>query len=344
MGKIFGAVSAALLTICIVFTGCSTVPAYQVNERAYVQIFGVNKTGGSFNVFIQLIADGETDVISGSGRTVNDAIADAELSDGKKLFLGHMKLFIIGNGLNDISKELEVFLSGDICPACPVAYAENPGEIAALGLSEGGFSADELLKVITVYAEQGKSIITPLTAVAAGAAESYTAAPVPIIAANGGKLDAGGVTFVTKDGIKGFLAQEDVFGLQCLLGKPQRGGKVTVVSDFAGVTAAADILSAKVKKTASQSGETAELGIEITLNIDVTENPFGIPDKEIEEATRRYVSDTVFRAFTAAVWETDKDPAGIAKLLRKSDSAAYEAFLRNPENRIEWCGVHITVR
>jgi hypothetical protein len=341
MRKIFAVV---LLLILTVLPGCSTVPAYQVNERAYVQIFGVNKTNGNFNVFIQLIADGETDVISGNGRTVNDAIADAELSEGKKLFLGHMKLFIIGNGLRDISKELEVFLSGDICPACPVAYAENPSEIAELGMGEGGFSADELLKVITVYAEQGKSIITPLTAVAAGTAEGYTAAPVPIIAADGGKLDVGGVTFVTKDGIDGFLAAEDIFGLQCLLGKPQRGGKVTVVSDFAGVTAAADILSTKVKKTVSAEGKTAILDIELTLNIDVTENPFGVPDEKIEEATRRYVSDIVFRAFTASVWETDKDPVAVAKLLRKKDNAAYAEFLENPERELENSAVKVTVK
>ncbi|MDR0992279.1 MAG: hypothetical protein LBL87_05200 [Ruminococcus sp.] len=335
----------AVFVSLILLTGCSGVPAYQVNERAYVQIFGVSKTGDNFSVYIQLIADGETDVISGVGRTVNDAIADAELSEGKKLFLGHMKLFILGDGLRDISKELEVFLSGDICPACPVAYAENPGEIAALGKDEDGYTADELLKVITVYAEQGKSIITPLTAVAVGTAEGYTAAPVPIISAAGGKLEVGGVTFAAKDGIVGFLAQEDVFGLHCLLGKPQKGGKVTVVSQFdeGNLTAATDILGAKIKKTVTVKNGAAELDIKITLKTDVTENPFGIPDEKIEEATRRYVSNAVSRAFTAAVWDSGKDTVGVAKLLRKTDNAAYEAFIENPAAGIEEVTLRVTV-
>jgi hypothetical protein len=327
----------------ILITGCSGVPAYQVNERAYVQIFGVSKTGEDYNVFIQHISDGETGITEGEGDTINAAIADAELSTGKKLFLGHMKLFIIGDGIDNLSKELEVFLSGDICPACPVVYAEKPSDITALGEGEGGFSADELLKVITVYAEQGKSLITPLTAVAASAAEYYTASPVPIVFADESGLGVGGVTFVSKNGIDGFLPDDDVYGLQLLTDNLQRGERVTVVSEFEGKSAAADILSAKVKKTASRRDGTVYFAIEVTLKTDITENPYALPETAIEEATRRYVSDVLYEAFAASVWQTELDTVGIAKLLRKSDNAAYEEFTAIPRETLSNCAIEITV-
>jgi hypothetical protein len=355
-----------VLISLLILTGCTGVPSYQVNERAYVQIFGVNKVNETYGVFIQLIADGETAVVSGEGDTVNAAIANAELRAGKKLFLGHMKLFILGDGIDNISKELEVFLSGDICPACPVVYAERPGDIVTLGEDEGGYSADELLKIITVYAEQGKSIITPLTAVATGTAEGYTAAPIPIVSTNysltlaetstvsdeskpatlpagASPLIVGGVTFVGRDGVSGFVPQADVYGLQLLTDNLQRGEKVTVVTQFDGKTAAADILGAKVKKTATREGDTVRLDIEITLKTDITENPFGIPDIEIEEEIRRYVSDSVYNAYSAAVWDTERDTVGVAKLLRKHDSAAYDDFTATPRERLSESALGITV-
>jgi hypothetical protein len=335
-------ISLILITLLLI-TGCSGVPSYQVNERAYVQIFGVNKENETYGVFIQLISDGETAVVSGEGDTVNAAIADAELHAGKKLFLGHMKLFILGDGIDNISKELEVFLSGDICPACPVVYAERPSDIVTLGEDEGGYSADELLKIITVYAEQGKSIITPLTAVAVGTAEGYTAAPIPIVSAGSDGLNVGGVTFAGKDGIDGFLPQADVYGLQLITDNLQRGEKVTVVSIIDGKTATAEILGAKVKKTATREGDTVRFDIEITLKTDITENPFGIPDEKIEEETRRYVSDAVYNAYSAAVWDTERDTVGIAKLLRKHDIAAYDDFTATPRERLAESALGITV-
>jgi hypothetical protein len=327
----------------LLITGCSGVPSYQVNERAFVQIFGVNKENDTYGVFIQLISDGETAVVSGKGDTVNAAIADAELRAGKKLFLGHMKLFILGDGIDNISKELEVFLSGDICPACPVVYAERPGDIVTLGEDEGGYSADELLKIITVYAEQGKSIITPLTAVAVGTAEGYTATPIPIVAFDENGLVVGGITFAGRDGIYGFVSQADVYGLQLLTDNLQRGEKVTVVTEIEGKTATVEILGARVKKTATREGDTVRFDIEITLKTDITENPFGIPDIEIEEETRRYVSDAVYNAYSAAVWDTERDTVGIAKLLRKRDSAAYDDFTATPRSSLSESALGITV-
>jgi hypothetical protein len=334
---------AFLIIAAAVLSGCSGVPSYQVNERAYVQIFGVNRENDKYGVFIGHISDGETAITEGEGVSVNAAIANAELRAGKKLFLGHMKLFILGDGIDNISKELEVFLSGDICPACPVVYAERPYDIVALGKGEGGFSADELLKIITVYAEQGRSFITPLTAVAVGTAEGYTAAPIPIVSAGSEGLVVGGVTFAGRDGISGFVPQSDVYGLQLLTDNLQRGEKVTVVSDFEGKTAAADILGAKIKKTATRDGETVYLDIEITLKTDITENPSGIPDIKIEEETRRYVSEAVYRAYAAAIWDTERDTVGIAKLLRKDDNASYEQFTATPRSLLSKSAVEITV-
>jgi hypothetical protein len=338
MRKLFAVVLSLLI-----LAGCSGVPAYQVNERAYVQIFGVNKTNETYGVFIQLISDGETGIFEGKGETVNAAIADAELRAGKKLFLGHMKLFIIGDGIDNISKELEVFLSGDICPACPVVYAEKPGEITALGEGEGGFSADELLKVITIFAEQGKSIITPLTAVAVGAGENYTAAPVPIVFASEDGLGVGGVTFVSKDGLSGFVPSTDVYGLQLLTDNIQKGGKITVITEENGETATVDILGSKIKKSASKKDGIVYFNIEVTLKTDITENPFDLSQTLIEETARRYVSDNLYRAFSASIWETEKDTIGIAKLLRKRDSQAYDDFTANPRETLSNCAIEITV-
>ncbi|MDR0946679.1 MAG: hypothetical protein LBM87_02880 [Ruminococcus sp.] len=334
--------------ILLLMTGCVNA-SLQVNERAFVQLIGIEREflGGNYVVTLQLYSDnsdGETknDVIQGEGETISAAVANAELKQGRKLFLGHLKLFVIGRGIIDVSHEFSYFLSGDITPACPVVYAENPLEIAEAENKNGAFSADELLKLLNVFEGDGKTVITPLTKVVTSGAESFTAAAIPVLTAEAGEVTVNGMTLVGRGGIYGELDNEAALGI-ALLGGYDSIKSVTVPVTVGEKKAAAVILSEKTELDV-RFDKVYTLDVNCKIKCDVIENPYGLSEHAILEAVLRYVDSQIYKAFAVSAWEEEKDVFGIAKLLRKKSDGQYKAFLRSPREFLRGAGVDIEVR
>jgi hypothetical protein len=302
----------------------------------------MEKQGGIYHVDMKLL-EGET--VSGSGESILGAVADAELKQGKKLFLGQMKLFVIGDGLTDLAGDLNVFLSGDICPACPVVYADAPAEII-----DGGVDPEAILASLNVYASQGKSVITPLTKLAATTAGIDTAAAVPIASPDDG--DSGGVKFsglrlIGKAYSDEPLSDENALGLKLLCGGLDASDKVTVTAIADGALVSGEILSGKTKWHLSSdfSGENALITADITLKIkaDVTEKPVRMPEKTALRAIEDYAAAEMLKAYEAIARKEHIDAFGFGKRVRKSLPRTFVEYEQNPEMFLEETIIRVTI-
>jgi hypothetical protein len=302
----------------------------------------MEKKDGVYSVAMKLL-EGET--VTGDGESILGAVADAELKQGKKLFLGQMKLFVIGDGLTDLAGDLNVFLSGDICPACPVVYAESPAEIVG-----GGADPADILAALNVYASQGKSVITPLTTLAGSSVGIDTAAVVPIAAttdADEGAVTFSGLRLIGRDYSDETLSDEDALGLKLLCGGLDPSDKVTVTTITDGAVISGEILSGKTKWHLSSdlSGETPLITADITLIIkaDITEKPADMPENTAVRAIEDYAAGVVMQAYENVARRQHTDAFGFGNRVRKSLPRTYNQYKQNPKRFLEESILRITI-
>jgi hypothetical protein len=306
----------------VIFSGCAAA-GLQVNERAFVQLFGMEKEGETYRVFMQLL---ENETVEGEGITILGAVADAELKQGKKLFLGQMKLFVMGGGLSDLSEELNVFLSGDICPACPILYSEEPGEIITSDVP-----AEEILAELNVYSSQGKSVLTPLTEIAAKSAGKFTSAAVPRVVFQDEKIAFDGLVLIAKSGIIGTLTNNDALGVKLLCGGIESADRITVSLIIGGERVSGEILDIKVKPEVTLLDGVLVLRERIMIRADITEKPTFMSDAVALEAINVYVERAVAEAYFATVQNLNTDVFGLGKLVRKHLGEFYDNYESNPQ-------------
>jgi hypothetical protein len=309
-----------LLTI-IICSSCSA-EGLQVNERAFVQIFGMEKTGSIYHVYMKLLQD---QTISGEGDTILGAVAEAELLQGKKLFLGQIKLFIIGEGFDNLSNDLNLFISGDICPACPVLYSDNPKEIV-----NSEVNADELLKELNVYSSQGKSIITPLTEIVSKTTKTYTASAVPRVFSQDDRIAFDGITLLGENGSKGIVSNSDALGIKILSGKTESRDRITVSAPVGYEMISGEILGLKIKRDVSLKDNILALQIKIKIKADITEKPPEISDEIALTAIADYITRTVSETYDITIKGYNIDTIGLGKLVRQKLSKDYESYRQNP--------------
>ncbi|MCI7349851.1 MAG: hypothetical protein MSH60_03760 [Ruminococcus sp.] len=158
-----------MLTGAILLSGC--MESIEINERAFVTVMAMDRSGD--NILMTLLTEGKNgkQSISGTGKTIAEALRNAELSlpDGTTLFTGHTQLFIAGKsvvpdsglvrlltaeyGVPPSCKAVCAFNGGDAArqvsdnPEKQINYAERQGLIKSLTLAEisrkdsGGFFA-----------------------------------------------------------------------------------------------------------------------------------------------------------------------------------------------------------
>ena len=332
------------LLICVLLTGCSF--GTEVGERAFVQLMGIEREDEVYMVSLQVYKSesngAELDVskansvsVSGSGTTVCSALADAESRLGKKLFTGHIKLLVIGSGIENPADELALFLDGTVSPSCPVAYSENPRAVAETLFEEGSFSAEKVMSMMSNAASQGKTVYTTVAELAADTGVLECAAALPVIAAENGTVKFGGVTFARKNGTAGLLTEEDALGAKLLLGQFENGDKITVPVTVDGYRACGVITGAKtVLKTEIRDG-VLNISSDIKLKMTVAENPCNIDDSRIEQAVRESIRDSCISAFSTAVWYNSCDIFGIKKLVRRDCPDFYGEYCADEERFLD---------
>ena len=339
-------ISAAVMTGC--FGGM------EVNDRAFVQLMGLERSDDVYMVTLQIyksesgsaepdISKANSFAVTGEGATVTAAIADAELSLGKRVFLGHIKLLIIGSGIENPADELSLFLDGSVSPSCPIAYSDDPALTAGTLLEDGSFSAEQLIRLMDGYASQGKTVYTSVADVAAQAGVLNCAAALPVIRKEGEGLLFDGLTFARKNGTVGYIVPEDVLGVKLLCGDFENGDSVTVPLTSGEKRGTMKINGAKsCIKTKFEDG-VLHVYADVKLRAEEAENPDKIGQEQLESALRQSVNDTCISAFSTAVWYSGCDIFGIKKLVRRDCPEMYEAYCADEDRYLAESALTIKV-
>lgn len=318
-------------------TGC--FGGIEVNDRAFVQLMGIDKQDGVYLVTMQIYrsesGSSEPDTtkansaaVSGKGTDISSAEADAELKTGKKLFLGHMKMLIIGKGIESPADELALFTDGSVSPSCPVVFSEDPSAAAGTLLEEGMFSAEHFLDLMTLAASQGKAVYTSLADITSRTGVMNCGAALPVIYADSEEktVSFDGIVFADKNGTFGHIPEEDILGVKLLKNDFEKDDKIVVPISVNGRNASVNITGAKTCfKTKFSDGKLRVNG-EIHLKLRTAENPYGILDETIEKAVRESVRDSCTSAYSTAVWYNSCDIFDIKKLVRKYCPENYNGY------------------
>ena len=325
---------SVLFAAALLLTGCSM--GIEVNDRAFVQLMGIERENEIYYVSMQVyksesgtpepdVSKANTITAKGEGATIHEAISAAELTLGKKAFLGHIKMLVVGNGIKNPADELSLFLDGSVSPSCPVAYSENPAAVIETLLEEGSFSAEQILALADSSAAQGKTVFTSVAELAASTGELDTAAALPIIAAEEKSVTFEGVTLAQKNGVRGKLDETEIIGTKLLLNQFETGDKITVPVKIDGDRATVFITSACTKLDAEMS-DVLTVNAEIKLKMTVAENPYDIKPALIEKAVRQQISESCMSAYSATVHENLCDIFGVKKLVRRYCPERYNDY------------------
>ena len=325
---------SVLFAATLLLTGCSM--GIEVNDRAFVQLMGIEREDEIYFVSMQVyksesgtpepdVSKANTITAKGEGATIHEAISAAELTLGKKAFLGHIKMLVVGNGIKNPADELSLFLDGSVSPSCPVAYADDPATVIETLPEEGSFSAEQILALADSSAAQGKTVFTSVAELAASTGELDTAAALPIIAAEEKSVTFEGVTLAQKNGVRGKLDENETLGAKLLLNQFETGDKITVPVKVDGNRATVFITSACTKLDAEMA-DVLTVNAEIKLKMTVAENPYGIKPALIEKAARQQISESCMAAYSAAVHENLCDIFGVKKLVRRYCPERYNDY------------------
>lgn len=191
---------AALITL---LCGCSDTT--ELGNRAIIQAVAIDYDG-EYNVSALLFSSGgELDPtqdnaikVSGSGKTIGEAIDRISLADGKRLYLSETKLLILGGGfdkasvmpaLNTLYYDLKCSLN------MPVCCAESAEMLTDMRFFEGMTSAEKPLSMLENASDLGVSPSTTLLDLLAdNAANRPTLIPLFIPDKNGRGMTESGDT------------------------------------------------------------------------------------------------------------------------------------------------------
>lgn len=332
----------ALFFVCASLSLSGCFGGLEVNDRAFVQLMGLERRDEVYMVSLQIyksesgtpdpdVSKANSVSVNGSGATIHAALSDAELTLGKKLFLGHIKLLIIGGGIENPSDELSLFLDGSVSPSCPVAYSDDPQAAVGTLLEDGTFSAEQLLKLMETAASQGRTVYTSVADVASKTGVSNSTAALPCIVSDGETIRFEGMTFARKNGTAGFLAEDDVQGVKLLTNAFECGDRITVPVTAGENRATAYITGSKSCLKTEYAEGKLKVYADVCIKVKAAENPFGENQKLIEAAVRESVRDTCISAFSTAVWYNSCDVFDIKKIVRRDCPDFYEEYCKNDE-------------
>ena len=332
---------AVLILTAISMTGC--FGGTEVNDRAFVQLMGLDERDGIYMVSLQVYrsesgspepdtSKANSTAVSGRGYTISEALADAETKTGKRLFLGHIKMLIIGRGINSPSDELSLFTDGSISPSCPVVYSDDPAEAAETLPEEGAFSAEQFLNIMSASAAQGKTVYTSAADVVSHTGKQGCGAAIPVISANRKekRIEFDGLVLADQRGISGSIPEDDVIGVKLLKDEFEKDDRITVPVSVNGRQAAVFITDADTKlRTDFRNGKLV-VSADISIKTKTAENPYGIINETLEKAVAESIRNSCERAFSETVRSSSCDIFGIKKLVRKYCPEYYKEYCSSP--------------
>lgn len=284
--------SAAALTLLL--CGCSHKT--EVRNKGFIRTIGCD-SGKTQSAALTLY--GEDEAIEGSGNTIYSAIEDAETTQGKSLFTGHIELLILNPG--DIKDKLSVMIKNNrISPSC---YLMLTPDSAAEAVKNSG--EQDLSEILGSNSRKGKISRKNISAVLNDLLEEDSMAAVPV-------LKDGDLTMCVTDGrsISGILSEEESEGLYWLTGSLY---DLYIPIETNGKTASFHVRKSSTRLSASKDDQGVKITTEIKINGSCDDE--SISENEASKAAAEKISKLCSKAISKTVIGLKADVIGIQKCI-----------------------------
>lgn len=328
MKKIICVLLSALLCLAML-CGCSG--SVEVNNRTFVQVLGIDKVTDNYYVYLKAFDTGENSAkaLYGTGKTILSALSNAQLSQENQVFLGHVKLMVLGDGITEPQKELSVFLDGSISPSCFLTYSDNPHTIVYDSLDEY-WDSEYLTKKMDNLYSQGTIVYSTLADVLS-AKESYY---LPVISTNYKSLEFDGLRAVNTNENVIKLSDEQIMGVR-LLRDDFRGNDtidIPVMTSKGYVTVS--VKSIHTSAVPKLNGYNIVHNVKIDADAVIKENPENISRELIEIALNQQLRKYCENSFYYCINENNCDIINLNKLVLKYCPNAIGFYEMNLQNTV----------
>lgn len=305
----------------LMLSGCFSTSSIEVRDRSFVQAIGI---GGEDTptVALSIFAgkDEEPDIYTGKGTTIFEAIADAECSQQKNLFIGHIELIALDEG--NIRGHLESLLTNNhISPGCITFFSqENPQEVFK---SE---NSRDLLDRISINSKNGVISQRSISYVLEDLLGMDNAAAIPVY--DGEALRMG---IIDNDSVITILSEEEAQGLSWLSGTINTHTMPVETDSDTIINIRISNASARVD-TVVEDGKIASV-FQITFSASVLEKNYEIEDIKglAEDKIKALCRSAVLR--TAS--ELGVDVFNIEKSIKAADFNFYSQNKENAEQLLK---------
>lgn len=284
--------TAAALTLLL--CGCSHKT--EVRDKGFVRSIGCD---GEENKSVSIRLYGEEEALSGNGETIFTAIENAETSQGKTLFTGHLELLALSPG--NIRDILTVMMQNNrISPSCSLL-------VVPVNASETIEAHDEteLTDLIESGNRKGKIKNKTISEVLNDLLEDDAMAAVPALSNN--KLT---MAVIDSDSIVGILSEEESQGLCWLTGSIR---DVYLPVEIDGRIISFHIRKSNPRLKAEFDGNNIKITTEIKISGGSVED--GISHEKASEAAAAKISGLCSKAISKTVTGMKADVFGIQKCI-----------------------------
>lgn len=289
-----------ILTALCTLMLCGCTDNTEVRDRGFVRTIGCD--GGSVkNVSVRMY--GGENVLSGQGGTIFSAVENAETTQKKNLFIGHLELLLLTP--DETRDTLSVMIKNNrISPSCSLVIVP---ENAAAAVSQ--YKEEELPDLLSGSSRKGKIAEKNISAVLNDLFEEDGMAAVPVL--NSGRLTMGVVGY---DSLAGTLSEEESEGF-CWLTEKIRDKYLTISVN--GSDAGFHIRKSTVRLTARPEGDSIGITTEIKINGNCVEE--GIDEKSASRAAAERISALCSKTISKTVTGMNADVLGIVKAIKSEN-------------------------
>ena len=139
-------ISIILLISAFILSGCSSKT--EVRDRAFVQAIGISESNDKVSVAVRLFDDDSS--YQGTGINFNEALKNAQYSQGNDFFTGHTE-FIVSASADNKKLLSGIIKSNDIPPSCTFIASDS----ALSAISEA--DCDKIAGIIKIRSRSGNA-------------------------------------------------------------------------------------------------------------------------------------------------------------------------------------------
>lgn len=366
---------AAITSCClaILLLACGCVPYLELKQESIVEGMGIdsNGTGGytlTFQIFKPKSGGGGSDsgkksssseetILTSSGRTLNDAIRNATLQIGRKLYFSNNRAYIVGEDVckNDIKNIIDFMERNEQFVPREKLYVAKGSASDILTYKKDGeiVPATNLEAMSDNYFQTSKMIDSHLFDTFRNVSYGITQPAIAAVALQSGTdgdtvLVIQGTAYFYNNRLAGYLDEKQTRGFLWIEGKVKSG--IIALSLPDGGRASAEIIrSSGSVKTQAKNGKPS-ITVDITAQTNVTEletnNSVTVDSNYVDKLTaiqNSVIKNEAQSAIQAALHQNSSDIFGFGLSVYENEPELWKKIGNNWPKQLKNLDVQINV-